>query len=68
MSADVVPEKLDSVINYKILAIIGVLVIGFHILVNVTEESDRIVYGFSMIIPASDLFLALSLQESILEH
>ena len=53
MSADVVPEKLDSAINYKILAIIGALVIGFHILVNVTEESDMIVYGFSMIIPAS---------------
>ncbi|MBS3922330.1 MAG: histidine kinase [Nitrosarchaeum sp.] len=53
MSAEIVPDKLESSINYKILAIIGGLVLGFHFLVNNTEESDLLVYIFSMGIPAS---------------
>ena len=50
---EVVPEKLGSPINYKIIALVAALVIGFHITVNVIKESDALVYGFSMIIPAS---------------
>jgi len=50
---DTVPEKLGSPVDYKILIIIGAIVIGFHILVNTTEQSDMLVYGFSMLIPAS---------------
>jgi hypothetical protein len=50
---DVVPEKLVNPINYKIIGLIGILVVGFHISVNIIEESDALVYGFSMIIPAA---------------
>jgi len=50
---DIVPDKLSSPVNYKVLVIIGALVIGFHIFVNTFEESDMFVYGFSMIIPAT---------------
>ena len=53
MNLDIVPDKLGSPINYKVLVIIGILVIGFHIVVNVLEDSDVLIYGFSMIIPAS---------------
>lgn len=53
MSAEIVPDKLRSSINYKVLSIIGGLVLGFHFLVNNTEESDLLVYIFSMSIPAS---------------
>ena len=53
MSEEVVPDKLETKINYKVLAIIGGLVLGFHFLVNNTEESDELVYIFSMSIPAS---------------
>ncbi|MCV0411670.1 histidine kinase [Nitrosarchaeum sp.] len=53
MSPEIVPDKLVSSINYKILAIIIGLVLGFHFLVNNTEESDLLVYMFSMSIPAS---------------
>lgn len=52
MSAEIVPDKLRSSINFKVLAIIGVIVLGFHVLVNNTEESDQLVYIFSMSIPA----------------
>ncbi len=48
---EVVAEKLGSPINFKIIGIIIVLVIGFHILVNYLDDSDLLVYGFSMIIP-----------------
>lgn len=48
---DVVPEKLQNKINYKIIALIAAIVIIFHITVNMVEESDPLVYGFSMIIP-----------------
>lgn len=50
---DIVPEKLGSPVNYKVLYVIGALVIGFHVLVNISEDSDLLIYGFSMIIPAS---------------
>lgn len=53
MSAEIVPDKLKTSINYKVLVIIGALVLGFHFLVNNTEESDQLVYIFSMTIPAS---------------
>lgn len=47
----VVPEKLGSPINFKIVGIIAVIVIGFHILVNYLDDSDLLVAGFSMMIP-----------------
>ncbi|MFB5621131.1 MAG: hypothetical protein ACE5RC_08395, partial [Nitrosopumilus sp.] len=57
---EVVPEKLDSPINFKIIAIIAGVVLGFHFLVNYLAESDvyasssdALIYGFSMIIPIS---------------
>ena len=50
---DIVPDKLRNPINFKVLAIIAALVIGFHILVNVSEDSDLYVYSFSMLIPLS---------------
>jgi len=53
MGSEIVPDKLVSSINYKVLVIIGALVLGFHFLVNNTEESDQWVYIFSMSIPAS---------------
>lgn len=56
--AEVVPEKLDSPINFKIIGIIAGIVIGFHFLVNSLAEidyyvttSDAFIYGFSMFIP-----------------
>ena len=51
--AEVVPEKLGSPINFKIVAVIAALVLGFHFLVNYSEDSDSLIYGFSMIIPLS---------------
>lgn len=48
---EVVAEKLDSPVNFKIVAVIACLVLGFHFLVNYSEESDALIYGFSMIIP-----------------
>lgn len=51
MSADVVPEKLSSPINIKVIGVIASIVIGFHILVNYSEESDAYIYAFSMLIP-----------------
>ncbi len=53
MEPDIVPEKLGSPINFKVVVIIGIIVIGFHILVNTIEDSDMLIYGFSMIIPVS---------------
>lgn len=50
---EVVPEKLGSPINFKIVAVIAALVLGFHFLVNYSEGSDALIYGFSMIIPAA---------------
>lgn len=57
---EVVPEKLGSPINFKIIAIIVGIVVGFHFLVNYLAEvdvyastSDALIYGFSMIIPLS---------------
>ncbi|HEY5735910.1 MAG TPA: histidine kinase [Nitrosopumilus sp.] len=57
---EVVPEKLGSPINFKIIAIIVGIVVGFHFLVNYLAEvdvyastSDVLIYGFSMIIPLS---------------
>ena len=58
--AEVVPEKLGSPINFKVIAFIAALVIGFHFLVNYLADlddyavaSDVMVSGFSMIIPLS---------------
>ena len=48
---EVVAEKLGSPINFKIIAVIAGLVLGFHFLVNYSEGSDALIYGFSMIIP-----------------
>ena len=67
MNLDIVPDKLGSPINYKVLVIIGILVIGFHIVVNILEDSDVLIYGFSMVIPASVSVLASLLQEDMLE-
>jgi hypothetical protein len=53
MKIDIVPEKLASPIDYRVLLIIGAIVVGFHILVNNSKESDSLIYGFSMIIPAT---------------
>lgn len=55
MDVDIVPEKLGSPINFKIIGVIAAVVIGFHILVNSTDESfsDSLIYGFSMLIPLS---------------
>ena len=58
--AEVVPEKLDSPINFKIVGVIAGIVLGFHFLVNYLAEldayastSDALINGFSMIIPLS---------------
>jgi hypothetical protein len=55
---EVVPEKLGSPINFKIVIIIAGVVIGFHFLVNYLAEldeyaltSDAFIYAFSMFIP-----------------
>jgi hypothetical protein len=55
---EVVPEKLGSPINFKIVMIIAGVVIGFHFLVNYLAEldeyaltSDAFIYAFSMFIP-----------------
>lgn len=53
MSAEIVPDKLKSSINYKVLAAIAALVLGFHFGVNNYDESDKLVYIFSMSIPVS---------------
>lgn len=52
MKIDVVPEKLGSPISYSVLLLIAAIVIIFHIVVNISKDSDALVYGFSMIIPA----------------
>ena len=52
MKIDVVPEKLGSPISYSVLLLITAIVIIFHIVVNISKDSDALVYGFSMIIPA----------------
>lgn len=51
MNSNIVPEKLGSPINYSVLLLIGAIVIIFHIVVNISENSDSLIYGFSMIIP-----------------
>ena len=58
--AEVVPEKLGSPINFRIVGIIAGIVLGFHFLVNYLAESDSylstsdaLVSGFSLIIPLS---------------
>ena len=58
--AEVVPEKLGSPINFKIIGVIAGIVLGFHFLVNNLAESDAslstsdaLVSGFSLIIPIS---------------
>jgi len=58
--AEVVPEKLGSPINFKIIGVIAGIVLGFHFLVNYLGESestmsssDALVSGFSLIIPIS---------------
>ena len=53
MKIDVIPEKLGSPINYSVLLLIGAIVVIFHIVVNISKDSDTLVYGFSMIIPAT---------------
>lgn len=53
MNLDIIPEKLGSPINYSVLLLIAAIVIIFHVVVNISEESDALIYGFSMIIPAS---------------
>lgn len=53
MDPEIVPEKLGNPINFKIVAVIALLVIGFHFLVNYSEGSDALIYGFSMVIPLS---------------
>ena len=53
MKIDVIPEKLGSPINYSVLLLIGAIVVIFHIVVNISKDSDALVYGFSMIIPAT---------------
>lgn len=50
--SDIVPEKLGSPIDWKVIVIIATIVIGFHITVNILEDSSALTYGFSMIIPA----------------
>ena len=64
--AEVVPEKLGSPINFKIVAVIAGIVLGFHFLVNYLAEldeytitSDILVGGFSMLIPLSVSVFAL---------
>lgn len=47
----VVPEKLGNPINFWVIAIIGIIVVGFHILVNYLTNSDSLIYAFSMSIP-----------------
>jgi len=53
MDNDIVAEKLESPVNYKVFVLIAALVIGFHIAVNTIEQSDVLIYGFSMILPAT---------------
>jgi len=65
--AEVVPEKLGSPINFKIVAVIAGIVLGFHFLVNYLAEldvyastSDALINGFSMIIPLSVAIFAFA--------
>lgn len=58
--AEVVPEKIGSPINFKIVGVIAGIVLGFHFLVNYLAEfdeyaltSDAFIYAFSMFIPLS---------------
>ena len=53
MKIDVIPEKLGSPINYSVLLLIGAIIVIFHIVVNISKDSDTIVSVFSMIIPAT---------------
>lgn len=52
-SVTIVPDKLSSPINFKIIFVIVASVIGFHVLVNFIEEPDMLIYGFSIVIPFS---------------
>ncbi|NOS61643.1 MAG: hypothetical protein HOO66_01180, partial [Nitrosarchaeum sp.] len=45
------PEKLGSPINYSVLVLIGAIVVIFHIVVNISQDSSVLTYSFSMIIP-----------------
>ena len=70
--SEVVPEKLGSPINFRIVAVISGIVLGFHFLVNFLAEldhyalsSDALIYGFSMIIPVS-VSLHFQLQDDML--
>lgn len=47
------PENLKNPINFKIVALIIAGIIGFHILINFLEDSDWIVYAFSIGIPGA---------------
>ena len=48
---EIVPEKIGSPINFKVIGIIASIVLGFHFVVNTLDNSDSLVYGFSMTIP-----------------
>lgn len=48
---EIVPDKLSNPINYKIILLIIVGMIGFHILINSIEDSGVIIYSWSMGIP-----------------
>lgn len=48
---DIVPSRLKNPINFKIFVVIIAAVIGFHSLVNFTENSGELIYAFSIIIP-----------------
>lgn len=48
---EIVPEKIGSPINFKVIGIIASIVLGFHLVVNTIDNSDSLIYGFSMTIP-----------------
>jgi len=53
---DIVPDRIKSPLNKKILVGIGVLVIVFHIVINffmISEDADNAVLIFSIAIPLS---------------
>ncbi|AJM92156.1 histidine kinase [Nitrosopumilus piranensis] len=50
---DTVPEKLSNPISLRAIILILSIVLGFHFLVNFIEDTDLLVYGFSLIIPGS---------------
>lgn len=64
---EVVPDKISSPINFKIIIVISCVVLGFHFLVNYladldvySSSSDALIYGFSMLIPVSVSAFAFS--------